>query len=271
MSVKSWGNLSSIATASPLSGPVFTEGSAIYVSTSGNDSYTGKRDKPLLTLSAAITAAGDGLGDIIVLMSGYSTTLTSTITMTSAAETALWIVGEGVGSSKARIINNVPLASTYALRVSTAERVRFQNINFAVTTLGANVARCLSLETTGAEVIDCDFGINQYSGNPLYFSGTYGRVAGCSFAGAGTLLAAGTSNAIYANGGHWVIDNCSFTSGGYGRLVGITAGGGALGTRVTGCTLANNSHIELSDAGGHVVAFDSADDIGDDCSVTIDI
>lgn len=259
MSIRTWGALSPSATTGLLSRNIWMSAEPIYVSTTGDDGDDGTYNAPLLTFSAAVTAAIDNGSSIIVLKSGFTETLTSKVTIANT-ETGLTIIGEGTGSSKARLINNVAAASTDCI-LSTGEGIRFENINFAVTTLGASVANAISMNV-GGQIIDCDFGVNQYSGTLLESSGAnYQTIRGCTFTGRATLD--GGQVGIAASGGVGItIEDCTFDGNGYGKLIGVSDSGSSV-TRIINAVLENNAHLVLATGTrGHVDAT-----LGDGCSV----
>ena len=242
MAVKTWGKLSGVASSGWLSSQISMSGRPIWLDSSDGDdtSGDGTAESPYQTLSKGISIAADAAIDTIILKDGFDETVTSTLTL-DTSKTGVAIIGEGQ-TTKAVIRNNVAVAST-TMFDGTGEGVRFENINFAVTTLGANVGAAIQTGN-GMQLLDCDFGVNQYSAvnGVVGAGGAYCQIRGCTFTGAGTL---DSTMCIFDLGLGWVVDDCVFDGGGYGKMYGIMETAGVLGWRVTNCKLRNNAHIEI--------------------------
>lgn len=159
-----------------LDGEIITTGATLWVdSVNGNDSNAGTKESPLATLAAAITAATASNGDIIVIKSGHTETLTSAITVSKAG---LKIYGLGSGSSAPNFVCNAAIDCFDV----TGAAVELNNLYFPVGTTAGNNSR-INIGATGVRIKGCTFACGQYDQNTITIpaAGTYARIESCAF------------------------------------------------------------------------------------------
>lgn len=199
-----WPSLSSLGPSfATLSGNYFTGTVRFVDSASGNDANSGLvPGSPKKTLSATVTAAG--ANDVILLATGFTETISATVTISVAN---LTIIGLGSGAGMASITNNA--ATGIAMSAAGA---RLYNLNFPAAvaaglkissnsttgwiegcTFSAGTLDTVCIQTaagTGLTVKDCAFTVTASSGtNPInaikYSGGTDAmKILGCTFDGA---------------------------------------------------------------------------------------
>ena len=139
---------------------VVTTGAIHWVySVTGSDSNPGTEGRPLASIAQAITNATANNGDIILVKSGHSETLTSAITVNKAG---LRIFGIGSGTSAPSITVN---AAIDGINV-TADDVELNNIYFPVGTTAINTAR-VNVDADRARIKNCRFNCGLYDSNTI--------------------------------------------------------------------------------------------------------
>lgn len=177
-------------------------------SVNGNDSNTGSEAEPLATLEQAITNATANNGDIIVLKSGHSQTVSSTITISKAG---LKIFGIGEGSA-APIFTLA--AATDAISV-TANNVEINNLYFAAGTTATNTAR-INVDAANCKIKGCTFKCGAYDASSVTLTANalYCEIISCAF----SVTANGPDYGIIVESASVVglkIESCSFSGGSY--------------------------------------------------------
>lgn len=178
-------------------------------SVNGSDSNAGTEEFPFQTLSAAVTAATASSGDIIILKSGHSQTLSSS---QSIAKAGLKIYGLGTGSSKATINTS---ANIDILNI-TANDVEINGVRFTAGTTTANTAR-INIDAARVKVKSCVFLCGAYDANTITITanGVGATIESCTF----TVSADGPDSGILIESasahGVKLISN-SFNGGTYG-------------------------------------------------------
>lgn len=136
------------------SSPIYTSGTVYFVSstaTGASDSAPGtERIRPLLTLVQALTNAGNN--DTIVVLSGHTETITTTLTI---SETGLTIVGEGSGTSRPQFTRNI--AANGTMFNITGAGTTIQNLYFPATSTTANSGSKVKLSGAGQKIRNCYF------------------------------------------------------------------------------------------------------------------
>jgi len=124
--------------------PWYTDGTAIYVdSADGSDSNSGvSRIQPKQTLAAGITAASSG--DYVILLSGFSQTLTAVQLVTAG----ITIVAEGTSGGQPTATLKMNSASAHLLDI-TGGNVELRNIKF-VTNTQANASAAVRVGDSSA-------------------------------------------------------------------------------------------------------------------------
>jgi hypothetical protein len=155
---------------------LITTGAVIWVdSVNGSDSNSGLEQKPLATLGQAITNATANNGDIIVIKSGHTQTLTSSITVNKAG---LKIFGIGSGSSAPQFTVN---AAIDGINI-TANNVEINNLYFPAGTTATNTAR-INIDAASVLIKACTFLCGAYDSDTITITsnGLYAKVESCSF------------------------------------------------------------------------------------------
>lgn len=188
---------------------ILATGAVIWVdSVNGNDANTGTENEPLATLGQAITNATANNGDIIVIKSGHSETLTSAITISKAG---LKIFGIGESSAAPNFLVN---AAIDGLDI-TGANVEINNLYFLAGTTIANASR-VNINAANVRVKDCTFlcGAYDVSSITITSSGLYAEIDSCTF----TVSANGPDDGIKVESASAVgikISNCAFNGGTY--------------------------------------------------------
>jgi hypothetical protein len=123
-------------------------------SVSGDNSNPGTEGQPLATLAQAITNATASNGDIILIKSGHTETLSSSVSISKAG---LKIFGIGEGSEAPRF---TVAAAIDGLNI-TGNNVEVNNLYFPVGTTTANTSR-INIDARGVRVKGCTFLCGQY-------------------------------------------------------------------------------------------------------------
>lgn len=235
---------------------VIASGSLIWVdSVNGSDSNTGTEGSPLATLQQAISNATANNGDIILLKSGHTQTVSSTITINKAG---LKIFGIGNGSSAPRFTCT---AATDCISV-TANNVELNNLYFPVGTTATNTAR-INIDAANVRVKGCTFLCGQYDQDTLTLTANalYAEINSCSF----SISASGPRYGISIESASAVgltILSCSFNGGSYNwSAAAIHSAVAHLNYYYQTITLTNDASILHSSASskGYISAV-SADD-----------
>ena len=189
--------------------PIIATGSVIWVdSVNGNDSNAGTQDLPLQSLTQAITNATANNGDIILVKSGHTKTVSSTITVNKAGLKIF-----GIGSSNSAP-NFTLAAATDAITVSAAN-VEINNFYFPVGTTAVNSAR-INIDAANVKIKGCTFlcGADDLDTITITANGLYAIIDSCSF----SVSASGPSHGISIESALAVgvrIKSCSFDGGSY--------------------------------------------------------
>ena len=120
-------------------------------SASGDDANAGtNRNEPKATLGSAITAATANNGDMIIIESGHTETLASSLQITKAG---IRIYGLGSGSNKPSFTVD---AAVDGIDITTGGYVEIDGLRFPAGTTSGNTAR-INLDAVGILIKDCDF------------------------------------------------------------------------------------------------------------------
>jgi hypothetical protein len=184
-------------------------GGVIWVdSVHGSDSNAGNEGAPLATLAAAITTATANNGDIIVVKSGHTETLTSAIAVSKAG---VKIFGIGEGSDAPRFTVN---AAVDGLNITGAS-VEINNLYFPAGTTAINTAR-VNIDAANVRVKNCTFICGLYDSESITLTSNalYAEIESCSF----SITADGPDTAIRVESASAVglkIKDCSFDGDDY--------------------------------------------------------
>lgn len=189
---------------------IFVTGAVYWVdSVDGNDSNAGtNRNSPKATLASAYSSATANNGDIIIIESGHSESLGSSVTLSKAG---VRIFGLGSGSNKPSF---TVTANVDALDI-TAARQEINGLRFPVGTTTGNTSR-VNIAAAHCRVVDCDFLCGQYDQNSITIpdAGDDALVQGCTF----TISADGPDSGILVESATLLgleIKDCSFDGGSY--------------------------------------------------------
>lgn len=192
-----------------ITGDLIATGSVIWVdSVAGNNSYAGTEAQPLATLAQAITNATANNGDLILIKSGHSETLTSAITVSKAG---MKIFGLGDGSDAPHFTCN---AAIDCITV-TANNVELNNLYFPVGTTAINTAR-INVDAANVKIKSCTFmcGLYDASSITLTANALYAEIESCTF----TVSADGPDYGVIVESASAVglrIQDCAFNGGTY--------------------------------------------------------
>lgn len=160
-----------------ISADIFVTGDVYYVdSVNGNDSNAGtNRNSAKATVSSALSAATANNGDVIVIESGHTESLSSALTISKAG---IRIYGLGSGSTKP---NFTVTAAVDGIDI-TAARVELHNLRFPVGTTATNTSR-VNVAGAGARIVDCDFlcGAQDLESITIADAGDDCEINGCTF------------------------------------------------------------------------------------------
>jgi hypothetical protein len=194
---------------SVLDSELLITGSVFWVdSVNGNDSNSGFYEKPYATLAAAISAATANNGDIIVIKSGHSETLTSAITVSKAG---LKIYGLGSGSNAPNFLVNAAIDGFDV----TGANVELNNFYFPAGTTAGNNSR-INVGASGVVIKDCEFLCGLYDQNTITIpaAGVNAKVDSCTF----TVSADGPDAGILVESASVIglnVNACTFDGGTY--------------------------------------------------------
>lgn len=183
-------------------------GAVLWVdSVTGNGSGPGTYESPYSTLALAIAAATTENGDVIVIKSGHSETLTSAIDINKGVK----IFGTGSGSSAPQFICN---AAIDCITVTAAD-AELNNLYFPVGTTANNTAR-INIGASHVKVKGCTFlcGARDIESITVENAGDYALIESCTF----TVSADGPTAGIRIEHASTLgirIQDCSFNGGSY--------------------------------------------------------
>lgn len=203
------GIISTSASGDPLIyNDIFVTGAVYWVdSVTGNDANAGtNRNSPKATIGSALSAATDNNGDIIILESGHTETITSAITVSKS----LSIFGLGTGTSKPRFTINGNV-DCFDL---TGNDIYVYNLYFPAGT-AAHTAR-INVDSAGCRIENCDFqcGANDLLSITLTANALRTHIVGCTF----TISADGPDCGVKVESAAAVglrVDSCQFDGGSY--------------------------------------------------------
>ncbi len=185
-----------------ISNDIIITGNVYYVySVSGSDSNDGSENYPLATLSAAQALATDNNGDVIIVKSGHTETISSAITISKAVK----YYGLGTGSSRPKFT----CAAAIKLFDVSARGVEINNFYFPKGTTTGNTARIDAY--AGLKIKNCYFECGQYDQNTILVPATSYNVVidSCSFVvvenGPDSAIKPTSTDVLELN-----IKNCSF-------------------------------------------------------------
>lgn len=168
-----------------LSKPLVVTGSVWWVSSiTGSNANAGTQELPFATLAQAITSSTTNNGDVIILLSGHTETITSAISVSKAVA----IYGVGSGSSAPNFIVN---GNVDCIQMSAANS-ELNNIYFPAGT-AANTSR-VKIDAANVKVKGCTFlcGTNDTNTVLITLNGLYARVDSCSM----TITASGPASGV---------------------------------------------------------------------------
>ena len=188
---------------------LITSGVVLWVdSVAGNDSNAGSKELPFATLAAAISAASGSQGDVIVIKSGHTETLTSTITVN---RTGLKIYGLGSGSSAPNFLCNAAID----LFSITAANVELNNLYFPAATT-ATCTGLIDVAAANVRIKGCTFVCGAFTQYAITIpaAGTNCRIESCTFSvsadgpDAGVIVESASAVGLY-------VYNCTFDGSTY--------------------------------------------------------
>jgi hypothetical protein len=144
-------------------------------SVTGNDSNDGAEATPLATLAQAITNATANNGDIIVIKSGHTETLTSAIALSKAG---IKVFGLGSGSNAPKFTVN---AACDGINI-TGANCEVNNLYFPVGTTAGNTGR-INIGAAHVKVKGCTFmcGVRDQDSITIAAAGLYTEIDSCTF------------------------------------------------------------------------------------------
>lgn len=255
--IRYWGKLSPVATSEMLDdGPSFMSGAVIWCdSVSGNDANNGtSRKTPRKTFASARGLLTTLKSDLLVLMDGFSETISGAVTETKAGIHIISEIASGLG--QARLIAGVDSALTFSGADVSITGVKFPAAAVSVPTL--------KLAMTGARAVldTCafEFGAND-GGVGVQMSAVGGRISNSTF----TATGANPAQACQLNGATagYVIEQCTFDASSYFWTTGtaLNVPSAAVNFVMSRNRLYNGSVIAIATgATGHIY-FDSTADI----------
>lgn len=220
--------------------PVYTSGSVLYVSATGNDLSSGlTREAAFLTLAQAIASAV--ANDLIVLMSGFSETIDPVV-----VPAGVTIVGEGTsGGVPTCTLTQAAASANVTPTVTLSKGAEVRNVRFAANTVDNGQAR-VQFGASGCVVSGCyfDCGAHELVGaicTDLAPNATaFHIIEDCTFVSIATSTAALPDSGIEfaANLTGARVSGCVFDDGAYGFAVGaINFAGDVTALKMSGCTL----------------------------------
>lgn len=197
-----------------LTNDIISTGTVIWVdSVNGSDAYAGTEAKPLATLGQAITNATASNGDIIVLKSGHTQTLSSSITISKAG---LRIFGIGTGSAAPSF---TVAANIDGINV-TANDVVINNLYFPVGTTANNTSR-INIDARNVRVKGCTFYCSTYDIDTITLTANAidAKLESLAMTISGSLPQRGVSVESASAAGLYMY-SCSFNGGTYNWTLG---------------------------------------------------
>lgn len=212
-------------------------------SVSGSNSNPGTESEPLATLAQAITNATASNGDIILIKSGHTETLSGSVSISKAG---LKIFGIGSGSAAP---NFGVSAAVDALNIS-ANDVEINNLYFVAGTTTSNTAR-INVDARNAKIKNCTFLCGQYDQSTITLTANAidCEIRNCTM----TVSANGPDYGVIVEsaGAHGLeITDCTFNGGSYNWDVGaIYSNVAHLNFRYDSITLTGDAPIQHSNTG----------------------
>lgn len=202
---------SSSGSDSFLQKPVIVTGSTWWVnSATGSDSNSGTEALPFATLAHALSSATADNGDLIIVASGHSETLTSAITITKSVR----IYGLGSGASAPNFTVN---AAVNGFTIGTTPNgVELNNLYFPAGTTTPNTGRINIATNAGlVRITNCTFLCGANDTDTLVIGAQcYPIIESCSF----SVTASGPASGIKITTASLLaseIRSCSFDGGSY--------------------------------------------------------
>ena len=204
------------------------------------------RRKPLATIAQAFT--NGATMDVIVLMDGHTETFT---TSPSLGGKAFTIIGEGSSGGEPTVQLNMNAANARTFIMPTAG-TRIGNIKFS--NLQANSLHHLDVGATGITIEDCLFNLNDFDNDaPIVVggSGTYCRIARCTFKSVSTSTSTQPNSAIRSSGAAngLTIEDCVVDGGEFGfsrfHAVDLSATN-FTGLSIKNLTLKNGADVKIN-------------------------
>ena len=235
-------------------------GAVIWVdSVGGSAGGAGTFEDPVDDLAQAIANATADNGDVIVIKSGHTETLTGNVSISKAG---LRIFGLGTGASAPNFLCNAAID----LIGIDAESVEVNNLYFLAGTTSANTAR-INVAAAGAKIKNCTFlcGAQDADTITIADAGDYCTIDSCTF----TVSADGPNKGISVEHAGVLglrIENCSFNAASIGwDDAAIYSAVAHLNYVYDTVTLTNGSDIiHTAAAKGYVTGVIA----GDECQVT---
>lgn len=233
---------------------IILTGVAIWVdSVAGNNSNAGTEEAPLADLAHAITAATANNGDLIIIKSGHTEMVSSTITLSKAG---VKIFGLGSGSSAP---NFTVTAATDGLNV-TGANVEINNLYFPAGTSATNTSR-INVDAANVKIKGCTFvcGAKDQDTITLTANALYPRVISCAM----SVTASGPRYGISvesASVSQLRLESCSFDGGTYNWSGGAVYSAVAHTFVYDTVTLTNRAHvIHTTTAKGYISNYIAGD------------
>lgn len=233
---------------------IIITGTVIWVdSVNGNNANAGNEETPLATLAQAITNATANNGDIIVIKSGHTEQVGTTITLSKAG---LKIFGLGSGSSAP---NFTMIAATDGLNV-TGANVEINNLYFPVGITATNTAR-INVDAPNVKIKGCAFvcGAKDQDTITLTANALYPRIISCSF----SVTASGPRYGVSvesASVSQLRLESCAFDGGTYNWSGGAVYSAVAHTFVYDTITLTNRAHvIHTTTAKGYISNYIAGD------------
>ena len=218
-------------------------------SVTGSNSNDGTRDDPYATFAYAVTQAG--YGDVIVILSGHTESITADISIS----VRLIVIGEGVGNSRPSFT-----PATAGAEITITDACHFHGLRFLAATATYTTAQIIA---TAAGAIGCRFaycefisGDKEASVAKLTMNNAAGFLDNCTFTSSGTTYDLRPYGAFT---GARLVRNCTINGGTYGWQTtatmlfgwGNTASGpvglgGTSSISVIQCELTNDAYFDVT-------------------------
>lgn len=243
-----------------ISSDIIINGSVHWVdSVNGNDSNAGTEEAPLATLAQAHTNATADNGDVVILKSGHTETVTSSISLSKAG---LAIYGLGSTSSAPNFTCN----ATIDMMDISGSDISITNLYFPASTAAAISRVNLASGSGGSSINSCTFlcGANDLE-TITVASGSDLVVYNSTFTVSADGPDAGIEIEAAVRG--FTVDTCTFDGGSYGfDAGGINSGQAHLNYRYNAITLTNYADITHTASAKGLCSGTVA---GDGCHVNI--